>query len=89
VSYFRIGSYGRFKPHLFQKEIFLKTWRNIRILSYILEDRKMTGTETETEESKIVLVLKTVLLAVLIGFIYWGTLMLFRTIIGSLSRLLR
>ncbi|HNQ78377.1 MAG TPA: hypothetical protein PK747_07590 [Acidobacteriota bacterium] len=49
----------------------------------------MTGTETETEESKIVLVLKTVLLAVLIGFIYWGTLMLFRTIIGSLSRLLR
>lgn len=49
----------------------------------------MTGTETEIEESQIVLVLKTVLLAVLIGFIYWGTFLLFRTIVGSLSRLFR
>ena len=49
----------------------------------------MSGGENEIEESRTAFVLKTILLAVLTGFIYWGTFLLFRTIIGSLSRLSR
>lgn len=49
----------------------------------------MTGTENGIEERQLAFVLKTILLAVLTGLIYWGTFLLFRIIIGSLSRLSR
>ncbi len=49
----------------------------------------MTGTEKGIEESQTAFVLKTILLAVLTGLIYWGTFLLFRIIVGALSRLSR